>query len=681
MHVLLTNDDGPLDDVAAPYIKPFIDELHHATDWTLLVITPDVQRLWIGKAHFLGANITPEYLYPTNQGNQFDGPFREPQPDQPGLEWLTLDSTPAACADIGVNHAFAAKGEVDLVVSGPNLGRNSGALFLALSGTLGAAMEAALNRKKAVALLFLFDGELKYDLPTIEKACRLSVRVVQHLASHWDPSVDVYLVNVPLVSSLLDDTPVHYTEIFHNRWRSMYKPNGTHFEWAPDFDGVGQMVTRARDQGQFNDAVCLENGWVSVTPLRAAFATVPATGTITLDPPSASTPPHLEASGTVALTIDPSSYIHPIITAAVKQLGSKVHLSHTLPQHKGKRVVHFGEYEELDFDRVGLPHYHPCAYVYRKALIRKHHLAHTVHMYVVKHPESALVHGFPATYQLEVDYAEFLDEALDDAYELRDAVEAGTSTWILKPSMSDRGQGIRMFRTIEQLQAIFDSFEVLDSEDEDEGEHGVMASQLRHFVVQQYLPNPLLLSQYRSRKFHIRTYVVCTGALQVYVYRQMLALFAASTFQDPANDDEVVDLAGHLTNTCLQEDGQHELVEAFWQLQGVLPGLKHEIFDGVCTLTGEVFKAAATVDRMGFQPLEHGFEVYGLDFLVDTTNGVHLLEVNAYPDFKQTGLELQGVVSGLFADVVGGIVSPLMGGPRRRCPDLVQVLDLLLNEW
>lgn len=61
----------------------------------------------------------------------------------------------------------------------------------------------------------------------------------------------------------------------------------------------------------------------------------------------------------------------------------------------------------------------------------------------------------------------------------------------MKSGMADRGMGIRLFNSKEQLQEIFEGFES-DDEDEDaeDGDNAgasrtaVVTSQLRHFVVQ-----------------------------------------------------------------------------------------------------------------------------------------------------------------------------------------------------
>lgn len=355
------------------------------------------------------------------------------------------------------------------------------------------------------------------------------------------------------------------------------------------------------------------------------------------------------------------------------------------------KTFQYGEYEDLDFDLLhsSPDKYLVNSYIYRKALIRKHYLAHTVHSYVVKNPQSILTKAFPETFQLEVDYAEFLEDSLDEAYELRSEIEKGEKTWILKPSMSDRGQGIRLFRTVDQLQAIFDSFEELPTDDEGEDaseeNHGVITSQLRHFVVQEYMEAPLLLEEYHNKKFHFRVYVLANGSLEVLVYKRILTLFAASEYQSPRDDnDDEIGMFGHLTNTCLQGEaavGNNSVVE-FEQLQGVSAESKSQIFDQICEVVREVFKAAISVDKMNFQPLKNAFELYGLDFIVDDKFQVQLLEINAFPDFKQTGEDLKDLIYELFDDVIEYSVVPFFKSSTPNVPSsLVKVLDESTDGW
>jgi hypothetical protein len=373
-------------------------------------------------------------------------------------------------------------------------------------------------------------------------------------------------------------------------------------------------------------------------------------------------------------------------------------------------VFQYREYERLNFEHIMC---RPStslsnAYIIRKALIRKHYLSNTVANWISKNPDSILRHHFKPAFDFELDYAEFLDDALLEAYELRESMEKNEERpesekewWILKPGMSDRGQGIRLFNSENQLREIFEEWEE-DSDDEESGSEtnespvdtteahdaGIVTSQLRHFMAQPYIDPPLLLPSSSNRKFHIRTYVLATGSLQVYVFKEMLALFAAKSYCPPhEEDDEVKDLARHLTNTCFQEGGSSNegSVRRFWDLDHHIPGLsadwKEKIFEQICAVTGEVFEAAARGMMVHFQTLPNAFELFGVDFLVDASGDVWLLELNAFPDFAQTGEDLKEMIVGkLFEETIDVAVKPFFGlGSNDGKGDMKLVKDLDLG--
>jgi hypothetical protein len=85
------------------------------------------------------------------------------------------------------------------------------------------------------------------------------------------------------------------------------------------------------------------------------------------------------------------------------------------------------------------------------------------------------------------------------------------------------------------------------------------------------------------------------------------------------------------------------------------------IFEQICTVTGEIFEAAARAMPIHFQTLPNAFEVFGLDFMVDSTGMTWLLEVNAFPDFKQTGGDLSGIVQGFWRGVMRVGVAKFFG--------------------
>lgn len=308
---------------------------------------PHTQRSWIGKAHMIGQDVTASYIYvqPEQDREQdnsnYVGPFdvslaheqhggvAAPGPETNIVvpanstttadnEWVLLDATPASCANIGIHHLFPTKPPVDLVVSGPNFGRNSTALYIMSSGTVGASMEAALCGVRAIGLSYAYETR-EHDFAAIDAASRLSVRLLAHLYNNWGAGagageVQLYSVNVPLAVPLTDRTRVMYTHILQNQWGPVFEPweayesrdstNETHigvpvpgqegdetngtarrdkrltqFRWNPDYQAVRRSV-KSSEPG--NDGWAVDQGFVSVTPLRACFHCVPVEGDIDL---------------------------------------------------------------------------------------------------------------------------------------------------------------------------------------------------------------------------------------------------------------------------------------------------------------------------------------------------------------------------------------------------------------
>ncbi|KAL6246654.1 putative tubulin--tyrosine ligase pby1 [Rhinocladiella similis] len=742
MHILVVNDDGPPSNQSSPYVHSLIDTLQKAGH-TVSVILPHVQRSWIGKAHIVGQTLTPTYFRPgtlhKDDGVTSDRPFNDG-----GEEWILIDGTPASCVQIGLHHFFKERGPVDLVVSGPNYGRNTTAVFALSSGTIGGAMEGAMSGMKSIALSYAFDSR-EHDPQVICKASKLSTRLMEKLTSEWPDDVHLYSINVPLRKDV-EHNKIVYTEMLQNRWHTgssfeelppeeddhdpnyeeqiireggeghVKVPRRLHrkFKWAPNFQDVRKAVSDA----QRGDGWEVLQGNITVTPLVANFWHLPHyTGEIKLEH-NKSDLTQISSPKTLYAVVDyPDPYVQPLILEglrsleglSIRQISSADELqTATMP------VLQFTAYESLDFEHA-MQHAKTsqvCAYVIRKALIRKHYLSNTVSTWLVKHPDSVLAKHFRPCVHFELDYAEFLDEALVDAWDLNESLAENErkdtaeprNWWILKPGMSDGGNGIRLFSSFEQLQAIFEDWEEADSEHDEEGETNdndtedntegqqdvsnqdhAMTSQLRHFIAQPYIDPPLLLEAYGNRKFHIRAYVLAVGALKVFVYREMLALFAAKAYQSPNHsaDQDILDLTQHLTNTCFQdEETKSSSVHRFWRLDShnLRADWRERVFQQICDVTGEVFEAAAREQMVHFQALPNAFEVFGVDFLVDADANVWLLELNAYPDFKQTGSDLQdAVVGGLFREVAHAAIGPFFGSANHASSQLPLVRALNLG--
>jgi tubulin---tyrosine ligase len=306
------------------------------------VILPHTQRSWIGKAHIVGQSIVPTYYRPgtlhEDNGTTHSRPYRRrahrstqsgtndssnqqyddtnnDENDDDVEEWILISSTPASCVQLGLHHFFQSRPTVDLVVSGPNYGRNTTAVFALSSGTLGGALEAAVCGVRSIALSYaFFDRENRPAV--IREASEHAVRVVERLAADgkywadWEAeegvssrefggllAPHVYSVNVPLREGVSKEK-VLWTEMLQNRWtggscfQEVAVPEGEdegpeeieeeirdqeadgnvegklerkhvrhvhqHYRWAPKFKDVYQSVERSKPG---NDGWAVREGY------------------------------------------------------------------------------------------------------------------------------------------------------------------------------------------------------------------------------------------------------------------------------------------------------------------------------------------------------------------------------------------------------------------------------------
>ncbi|KAF1815624.1 sure-like protein [Eremomyces bilateralis CBS 781.70] len=321
MHILVVNDDGPPSQHSSPYVHSLIRTLQ-SHNHTVSVVLPNTQRSWIGKAHMVGQTVKPSYFLPGELSTAHDTGTVSHAPQPPHSdreEWLLVDSTPASCVQIGLHHYFDSRGPIDLVVSGPNYGRNTTAAFALSSGTLGGALEAAICGVRAIALSYAF-SERVHHAEVIAEAAELGVRLIEHLTGEgrWGEGVQLYSINVP-VQKGIGERKVYWTKMLQNQWKgsqfreemvpveedegaeegeeriregelwrgegkreqSKVEKNGEaagpekhvryvhkHFTWSPNFQGVYETVEKG---GPGSDGWVVKEGFTSVTPIKANF--------------------------------------------------------------------------------------------------------------------------------------------------------------------------------------------------------------------------------------------------------------------------------------------------------------------------------------------------------------------------------------------------------------------------
>ena len=128
MQILITNDDG----INAPGLKvayKIAKSLNQKKKGTITIIAPTTEKS--GVSHSISF-VRPSLIQKISSNK------------------YALEGTPADCILAGINYVMKDK-KPDLIISGVNMGRNIADDIL-YSGTVGAAMEGALNGIKSIAI-------------------------------------------------------------------------------------------------------------------------------------------------------------------------------------------------------------------------------------------------------------------------------------------------------------------------------------------------------------------------------------------------------------------------------------------------------------------------------------------------------------------------------------------------
>jgi 5'-nucleotidase len=126
MRVLVTNDDG----IQAPGLTVLVDAAQ-SNGWEVVVVAPSQQRSGTSRSFYSDSIVGLREVYSHS------------------CRSYTTESTPAACVLAALGSTVG--GNFDLCLSGVNSGENLGA-GLTISGTFGAAVEAAIHGIKSVAV-------------------------------------------------------------------------------------------------------------------------------------------------------------------------------------------------------------------------------------------------------------------------------------------------------------------------------------------------------------------------------------------------------------------------------------------------------------------------------------------------------------------------------------------------
>jgi 5'-nucleotidase len=223
MRILVSNDDG----IYSPGIAALAQVASEFGD--VRVVAPDVERSSAGHAITAGRPLSyrPTHIH--------------------GLEAYRVNGTPADCVALGAYHWE----KVDLVLSGLNIGLNLGNSIWH-SGTIAAAKQATLLGLRGIALSA--PAGVEPDFAPLKPWIRRVLQLLIH-----DVSLPLVNVNVPRHPRGLLWTRVSVRK-YDGRIVPMKDPLGRELYWF--------TVAPVEGAEEGTDRWALEQGWVSLTPLR-----------------------------------------------------------------------------------------------------------------------------------------------------------------------------------------------------------------------------------------------------------------------------------------------------------------------------------------------------------------------------------------------------------------------------
>jgi 5'-nucleotidase len=233
MNILISNDDG----IEAPGIEALYQVAREFG--TVTVAAPDGERSAAGHAITIGRPIATR---PVQKNGAFFG--------------TAIDGTPADCVKLALNALI--KNPVDLVLSGINLGSNTG-ISTIYSGTVAAAREGVVHNIPSIAF-----SSCSYQTPHFETSAYVVRKILEKIVEHGLPGHTLLNVNIPGVP-LEELKGIRIAPMGQSRWVEKFHarkdPFGNDYYWL---DGEQQILDDAENV-DINLVAC---NYASVTPIQ-----------------------------------------------------------------------------------------------------------------------------------------------------------------------------------------------------------------------------------------------------------------------------------------------------------------------------------------------------------------------------------------------------------------------------
>ncbi len=244
---------------------------------------------------------------------------------------------------------------------------------------------------------------------------------------------------------------------------------------------------------------------------------------------------------------------------------------------------------------------------------------------------------------------------------------AATNMWILKPSRSDRGRGIEIFSSLDELERFLQiyvggcslaKYKDIKYSDQEECSPSFIEGSISHeektqvineFVIQKYMEKPALI---RGFKFDIRPHGLLNQERKLFLFKEVYGKVASLPYSTDKKN-----YFAHLTNASvgirsesygklselnclthvqiantLEEQQKNRSVKVFEKFDEFIfeetSKFLHILYDAVFT---------GGVNKLNPQEFPNVFELFGYDIMVDESMRCWFIEANGEPGIDDSG--------------------------------------------
>ncbi|KAK3105402.1 hypothetical protein FSP39_024394 [Pinctada imbricata] len=258
-------------------------------------------------------------------------------------------------------------------------------------------------------------------------------------------------------------------------------------------------------------------------------------------------------------------------------------------------------------------------------------------------PRLRFIDFVPETYRLDEkhDRETFLEKYKD------------REMWICKPTGMNQGKGIFIIRSKEELDKL------LEERDQRREQLAKSSRPMMTRIVQRYIQNPLLLE---GRKFDIRAYllIASTSPFLVLYHKGYIRLCCGKYKEDDT------EMSTHLTNQFVQKkDPNYKDVkeDTAWSMDKfnqyinenlmAAKGLEENwVYNSLTKQMQKIMIHCFNSVKHKLQSRVGFFDLYGLDFMIDTDMKVWLIEVNVNPALHINCEALKDVIPGVVEETL-----------------------------